>query len=533
MPKPDLLLGESCRSAMLRVFETLGHLVGLTLGPTTGTIANERDGTGEIETIRDAATAVRRVIQIAAPREDAGAMLMRHLVWEARHDAGDGSATAAVIACSLARDGFRVITAGANPMMILRGIRKGLRAALLALDAQAIPLESDEEIAKVATAACGDREIGRLIGEIFDVLGPHAQVVIVPYVATFHDRKYREGARFEGHYVSPYLLTDQAQQCAVLYDARVLAADIVIDTAEEAAFLLDQVARLGGKSLFLICKRASDRSVGVFASNNERGSILSTMATLTQTGEARRGAIENIAVLTGGVALNGQPGLSVDHVTAGDYGQVDQVVLDREQFTIVGGHGRSDQIDARREALRTRLQSTDEAEERDVLRELLAQLSRGVAELRIGALTDTERSERIETSRQAIKAVEAGLESGIVPGGGAAYLGCIPAVEAIATQGDEAIGTALLARSLEEPMRRIAANAGYHPPLAISRAMQQGAGYGLDAVSKRIVSMLEAGIADPAVVARRALEHGVSGALMLLSTEALVIHRKPKESVNP
>lgn len=533
MPKPNLLLGESSRVSMLRGFETVGHLVSLTLGPVRGTIANERDGTREIEMLRDAATAVRRVIQLPEPTEDPGAMLMRHIVWNMRQEVGDGSATASVIAYGLAREAQRVIAAGANAMIIRRGVEKALAAALGALDDLAMPLDGEDRIAAVATAACGDPEIGKLLGEIFDVLGPHAQIVIVPYVATYHDRAYREGARFEGGYVSPYLLTDQLHQSAVLEDVHVLVADLVIETAEGAAHLLGQVVQLGGKNLLIICKKISDKAIGVLVTNNERDTVRCTVSSLKPIGDARRGTISNIAVITGGQPLNDRSGLVPEMVTASDFGYADRIALDKEQIVIVGGHGDPTAIQERMGDLRELLRNARDPEERETLRMLTAQLSRGVAELRVGGLTGEDRTRLTEISKHAIKAVEAGMESGIVPGGGAAYLACIPAVQALQLEGDELIGASILAQVLEEPMRQIAKNSGVHPPLAISEAQRQGLGYGLDAVSQQIVNMLDAGIADPAIVARRALEHGVSGALMLLTTDALVIHRKPKESVDP
>ena len=371
MPKPDLLLGESSRVSMLRGFETVGHLVSLTLGPIRGSIANERDGTREIEMLRDAATAVRRVIQLPEPAEDPGAMLMRHIVWNMRQQVGDGSATAAVIAYALAREAQRVIAAGANAMIVRRGVEKACAAVLSALDDLAIPLEDEERIAAVATAACGDPEIGKVLGEIYDVLGPHAQVVIVPYVATYHDRAYREGARFEGGYVSPYLLTDQLHQSAVLEDVHVLVADVVIDTAEGAACLLDQVAQLGGKNLFIVCKKVSDKAIGVLVTNNEQDTVRSTVSTLKPIGDARRGSIENIAILTGGQPLNDRAGLVPEMVTAADFGYADRIFLDKNQFVIVGGHGVSPDIQTRMAALRDMLQRSRDPEERDTLHMLM------------------------------------------------------------------------------------------------------------------------------------------------------------------
>jgi chaperonin GroEL len=483
--------------------------------------------------LRDAATAARRIIQLPDARENPGAMLMRHIVWRMREQVGDGSATAAVIAHALAQEMQRVIAGGADALVVKRGIERALRVATGALKELAVPLEGEERIAAVATAATGDAEIGRLLGEIYDVLGPHANIVIVPYIAASYDRAYREGARFPGGYVSPYLLTDAARRRAVLEDAHVLVADMTFESAESAANLLELVAQAGGKSLLAICKQCSDRAVGVFATNNERGAILSSVATMQATGDARRGMVENIGILTGGKPLHDKMGMQPEEITFRDLGRARRAVVERESVTIVGGQGSRAAIGERMHKLRERARTAPDAEERDICRELLTHFSQGVAELRLGALTEQERARLTEAAEQAIKAIQAGMESGVVAGGGAAYLACIPAIRALQVEGDEAFGAQILARVLEEPMRRIAANAHVHPPLAIAEAQKQGVGYGLDARTGKIVDLFAEGIADPALVAQRALEHGVSGAMMLLTTDALVIHRKPKGSVEP
>jgi chaperonin GroEL len=533
MPKPDVILGEHSRVGMLRGFESIGRLMALTLGPVGGNIANERDGTREIEILRDAATAARRIIELPDVAENPGAMLMRHIVWNVRQQVGDGSATAAVIAQALAREMTRVIAAGANAMIVKRGVERALDAAIEALDGLATPLEGEDRIAAVATAAIGDAEIGKLLGEIFDVLGPNANVVIVPYVATYHDRAYREGARFRGGYVSPYLLNDETRRMAVLEDVHVLVADMNFDTAESAANLLEQVMSVGGKALLLICKQCSDKAIGVFAANNDRKQIISTVANIKPVGDARRGMIENIATIVGGKPLHDKMGMGPEAITVHDMGRAERVVVEHEAFTIIGGKGDPAAVRERINSLRQRARTTPDLEERETMRELLTHFSEGVAELRVGALTSQERTALTEIAEQAIKAVNAGMESGVVPGGGSAYLSCIPAVRAIEATGDEAFGIEILARVLEEPMRRIAANSNVHPPLAVAEAQRLGEGHGLDARTGQVVDLVAEGIVDPAIVARRALLHGVSGALMLLTTDALVIHRKPKENTEP
>jgi chaperonin GroEL len=534
MPKPDVVLGEKGRVGMLRGFESMARLLALTLGPVGGKIVNARDpGGANPELLDDAATIARRIIQLPDRTEDVGAMMMRHMVWHMREEVGDGSATTAVLARAIAREMQHMVAAGANAMILRRGIEKATQVAIEALDELAAPLEGEEHIAAVATAAVGDAEIGKLLGEIYDVLGPNASVVIEPYVATSHDRVYHEGARFRGNYLSPYLITDQTRRLAVLENPYVLVGDLNFESMESVQNALEQVYRAGGKSVFLVCRMVSDKGIGVMVANNERGTIQSCATNLKPVGDLRRGAIENIALLTGGRPLSDGTGHSPEAVTLDDFGRAERVISTKDYFMIIGGQGDKNAIRERTRTLRQRARESHDREERETLRELLTHFSAGVAELRIGALTEKERTALGEVAEQARKTVIAGIESGIVPGGGSAYLACIPAVEAIEAEGDEAIGVKILARALEEPMRCIAANIGAHPPVVIAEARNAGVGYGFDVRSKQIVNMIEHGIGDPAMVVKRALQQATSGAIMLLTTDALVLHRKPQEAVWP
>ncbi|MFH1086501.1 MAG: chaperonin GroEL [Chloroflexota bacterium] len=533
MPKPDVILGEASRVGMLRGFESMARLLSLTLGPIGGNIANAREPKGEPELLNDAATIARRIINLPGRLEDAGAMMMRHIVWNVREQMGDGSATAAVLALAIAKESQRLIAAGANAMILKRGIERALEAALEAFDGLSVPLEGEKRIAAVATAAVGDAEMGRLLGEMYDLLGPNANIVIEPYIATFHDRVYHEGARFKGEILSPYLYTDTVRRRAVLEDVYVLAADVSFDTVEAARNLLEQVYAAGGKSVLIICKTMADKAIGVLVANNERDVIRSCVTNMKPIGETRRGTVEDIALLTGGKPLTDKSGINPETVKLSDFGRAERVIVTKDYFMIIGGKGAAKARRERVQDLRQRLRATFDAEERTMLRELLTHFSAGVGELRIGALTEQERKALTETAEQAMKAVVAGMEGGIVPGGGAAYLACVPAVQAVQAEGDEALGVRILARALEEPLRCIVQNAGLYPPVAIAEAQRMGYGYGYDVVQQKVVNMVEAGIVDPTAVIKRALQHAVSGALMLLSTDAIVLHRKPKENFEP
>lgn len=533
MPRPQVILGEQSRVGMLRGFESMARLLAITLGPIGRNIANAREPKGEPELLRDAATIARRIIQLPDRAEDAGAMMMRHIVWRVREEVGDGSATTAVLARAIAREIQHVVAAGANAMMVKHGVEVATEAAVKALEAMSIPLEGEERIAAVARAAVDEPGIAKLLGEMYDVLGPNANIVIEPYIATFHDRVYHEGARFKGEYISPYLMTDTIRRVAVLEDVYILANDTAFETVASVQKPLELVLKAGGKSLFIVCKMMADKAIGVLVANNERGIIRSCASGIKPVGELRRGQVENIAILTGARPLTDKSGMDPTNITIEDFGRADRVIVTKEHYTIIGGKGDKQAIRERVQKLRQRLRETHDAEERQNLRELVTHFSAGVGELRIGALTEKERTALTELAEEAMKIVKAGMEGGIVAGGGAAYLACIPALEALHAEGDEALGVRIVARALEEPMRCLVANAGAEPSVAIAEARRAGPNFGFDVRHKKIVNMIEAGIVDPTMVVKRALQMASSAAMMLLSTDALVLHRKPKENFEP
>jgi len=533
MPVPDVIVGEESRLGMLHGFETMARLLSITLGPVGRNIVNARGIGNEAEILTDAATIARRIIQLPERAEDAGAMLLRHIVWRVREEVGDGSATTAVLSWAIAREAHRVIAAGANPMMIKRGIEKATQAATDALEKMSIPLEGEERIAAVASASTGNREIGKLLGEMYDVLGPNANIVIEPYIATYHDRAYREGARFRGGYLSPYLITDTERRTAILDDVYVVIADMQFNSAESVANILEQVRQAAGKSVLFICKMMSDKAIGVLVANNERDTVRSTAVRPKPVGDLRRGTLENIATLVGGTSLTDSSGMAPEDISIKDIGRAARVIVNRDHYTIIGGKGNKRAARERLKKLRQRLRKTYDPDERENLRKQVRHFSAGIGELRVGALTSQERKALTETAEEMIKAVTAGAESGIVPGGGAAYVACCPVIEALEADGDQAIGVSILARALEEPMRCIAENAGAYSPLVIAEAQRAGPGYGFDTQQKQIVNMIDEGIVDPTMVAKRALQLASSGANMLLTTEALILHRKPQEASEP
>lgn len=521
---------------MLSGFEAIGKLAAITLGPIGGNICYQVDPSsrGLPEYIQDAGTAARRIIQLPGRLEDVGAMIMRHTLWRMKDEVGDGAATCGVLAMSIAREMQHLMAAGANPMILRHGIEKALAAAVQALDRLAVPLEGEKRIAAVATAASGNQEIGRLLGEMFDVLGPQANIVIEPYTATYHDRAYREGTVFKGGYVSPYLINDNLRRMAVLDNVHIAILDMDMSSTEAVLHVLNTVAHAGGKNLLLVCRSMGDKGITMLASNNDRGAIKSCAVKPVDVGDLRQNILTNMSLLTGAQYITDKTGQSYKDLTPTSLGYAARVNVTHDKHTIIGGRSNKEGIRQRAQELRAILKRTPHPTDREHLRTAIAQLSDGIGELRIGALTEMDRKTLTEVAEVAIRTVTSCIEGGVVAGGGAALVDCIPSVLAVqAAPGDETFGVQLVARALEAPMRQIVANAALHPTLAIAEARQAGPGYGMDVRSKRIVNMVDEGIADSAYVTRNALQRAASAAIMVLTTDAIVLHRNPKESVHP
>lgn len=535
MPVPRVLFGLELRERMLHGFEAVARLMALTLGPLGGHIVNQKVNSTEPEIIGDAATIARRLLELPDRVENVGAMIMRHIVWHMRDKYGDGSATAAVLARVIAREMHRLVVAGADPVLMRRGVERGITAACAALDRMSLPLQEAEHIAGLATAAINEPEIGKLLGEMYEVLGPHGSIVIKPYLAARHDRIYYEGSRFPGEYLSPYLLSDPARYIAALSDTHVLVADVHFDEPAEVGFVLDMAARAGVKSLFIICKNMWDRAIGamVFNNRNEQSPITAYAATIRPVEDLRRDMMMDIALLTGATFLTDELGVDLSKLTVQDLGYAERVVATRDYVMIVGGRGDRKAVRERAQGLRQQMNKLADREDKDQTRERLTRLTGGIGELRIGAFTEQDRVRLTEKAAHAVKVIQVGVEGGIVPGGGAAYLAARSEVEAIEATGDEAMGVRVVMRALEEPLRVIAGNVHAHVPLILAECHAKGPGFGYDACQREVVNMLANQIVDSTIVAKESLRRAASGALMLVTSEALVLHKEPPKSFVP
>ena len=522
-----VLFAPEVRWALVHGAEVMAAPLAATLGPLgrTVAVASFVDGTHPPELLDDAATIARRVIELPNRYVNAGAMLIRHLAWHVRETrVGDGSATAAVLAREMIRGGVRMIAAGASPAILRRGMECGVRAALDELVGMAQPLDSEAGVVGLARAVTGDAELADLLAEIFDVVGVDGTIVVQNYVAPLMDREYVEGIQWDSGLASTEFVTDAGRQETVLKDPMIALADLKVTGASQLVPVLEQAMQAGAESLVIIAEKFEGDALGALRLN--QGKLPNAPINAPKPVLQRAEILKDLAILTGGTVIDEKAGRRLEGIRREDFGRARRVIATRQKFTIVGAKGRQREIRRRMAELKNEAAEEVPTARLDTLRRRLANLSGGVAILRIGAISKQERKLKREKVEDAIRAVRAALQDGTVPGGGAAYLACIPALEALQAAGeqtDEAMGIHVVAEALAAPLKQIAKNAGYSGVTMAAKARAKGPGHGFDAFSGEVVDMREAGIVDPAKVQGIALEAAASTAAMVLMTEAVVL----------
>lgn len=535
MPVPEIVVGEQATAGLKRGFDRLTNLLELTLGPTQGLILSEKNRSSQPELLTDAATIARRIVALPNRAEDIGAMLARNLVWRMHQRVGDGSATTAVLARAILDQASRYVAAGGNPMLLRRGIDRAIPAAIQALRQMARPVQSESVLGQVALTISGEEKLSAILGEMFQRLGSDAHVLIEDYAAPYLERQYYEGGRWKARLASPYFVSETATRRAMIQEAHVVLYAGDLKTVEEVEPVLKIVGGTPWHQLALIAHEISGPALTTLVLNHQQGRIKIMAVELREPHSKRQLDLEDLAVLTGATVMANERGKPIARIEPPDIGAAPRVEGDAEELIVVGGEGDPADVERARQALRARIAALPETdEELGHLRFRLARFSGQIAKLMIGAYTESERSVIHEKAEKAIRALPLALREGVVPGGGRAYLDCIPAVRAVQAQGDEAYGIEIVARALEEPFRRIAANAGAPAPAALmAEAQRRGPGWGWDALTGQMVSLEAAGIIDPSVVLREALQTAASGAVMALTTEALVLKRNPDTTFEP
>ena len=513
----------------------MSRLIRVTLGPRARTVAIQPIvGTNKPpEILDDGATIARRTLQLPNPFEDMGAMIIRQLACKIGDTTGDGAATAVVIAQSVLEASIRYVAAGGNPMVVKRGIEKALQVALEELDKQAKPVETPDDLQRIASACTRDPKIAAMIGEIFDIIGRDGVVIVENAHGTTIDREYVEGIQWDKGWVSPYLVTDRQRMEASLDNVLVCITDRFLSKAEEVLPVLNLVLQNGEKQLFLLAGDISGDALATLVSNKEQGIITTVAVKAPGYGDRRLRILEDIAVFTGAKMISEDAGDLFENVTFEHLGRARRIWCNRDFFSVVEGYGDPAAVRRRVAQIKIELPTVTDEYERGKMRERLGKLSGGMAMLKIGAPTELERDEKKLQAEDAVTATRLALESGMIPGGGAALLACIPAVEKLDLHGDEAMGAEILAKTLEATTRQILKNGGFAPNPILAELRQRPPGWGFDVVEGEFVDMWQAGIVDPLKVVRTALETGVSSAIMALTTQVLIRKANPQESLSP
>jgi chaperonin GroEL len=537
----DVLLKPRARAALTQGVDQMANVLRVTLGPMARAVVMAPLVTSRPpELLTDAATIARRIIELPDPYVNMGAMLIRHMAWRMREKVGNGAATAAVIAQSLIHESNYQAAAGANVMMLRRGIDKGLEVAYDELKRQAQPMESPEQIEAMAiAAAAGDREIGRYVAEMLEIIGTDGVILVEDHAGVRTDREYVEGLQWDSGYVSAYFCTDLDRMEAVVENPVVISTDANIETAEQILPAMEMVMehkdRAGWGGFVLLANDIAGPALAIMVANTEKKTLQCLGIKAPGAGDRRVRILEDVAILTGGRFISEDAGDTLQEAKLGDLGRARRVWANRDFFSIVGGGGDQNAIRQRIQEIKLLLPSADGDFERAKMRERLGKLQGGVGILKVGAPSEREREIKKQRGEEAVAAARAAAEEGVVPGGGAAYIACLPALGKLAQSlpHDEALGVRALMTALQAPTEWIVRNAGrdHKAILAKLRALPPGQGY--DAVRDEIADMTEAGILDPLKVVRTALETGASAGVMALTTDALVLTAKKDPAINP
>ena len=522
----DILYGIEARDALLRGVDKLADTVKITLGPKgRNVVLDKKYGSPLI--INDGVT-IAKEIELEDAAENMGAQLVREVATKTNDAAGDGTTTATLLAQTLIREGMKNVTAGANPMVLRKGIQKAVDAAVAELKKNSKKVSGTEDIARVGTISAGDAVIGQLIADAMEKVTSDGVITVEESKSAETYSEVVEGMQFDRGYLSPYMATDTDKMEAVLDDAYILITDKKISNIQDLLPLLEQIVQ-AGKKLLIVAEDVEGEALTTLVLNKLRGVFTCVAVKAPGFGDRRKEMLRDIAILTGGEVITDELGLDLKETTIAQLGRARQVKVNKENTIIVDGAGDSGAIKARVAQIRQAIETTTSDFDREKLQERLAKLAGGVAVIKVGAATETEMKEKKLRIEDALNATKAAVEEGIVAGGGTAYINVIPAVEKLLSdaEGDEKTGIKLVMKALEAPVRQIADNAGLDGAVILDRVKASGkTGYGFDAYNEKYVDMLEVGIVDPTKVTRSALQNAASIASTVLTTEAVVANKK-------
>ncbi|GGF83084.1 60 kDa chaperonin [Paenibacillus albidus] len=522
----EIKFSEDARRAMLRGVDALANAVKVTLGPKGRNVVLEKKFGSPLIT-NDGVT-IAKEIELEDAFENMGAQLVKEVATKTNDVAGDGTTTATVLAQAMIREGLKNVTAGANPMVIRKGIDKAVKAAVAELQKIAKPIEDSQAIAQVAAISAADEEVGQLIAEAMEKVGKDGVITVEESRGFLTELEVVEGMQFDRGYISPYMITDTDKMEAVLENPYILITDKKISSTQEILPLLEKIVQQA-RPLVIIAEDIEGEAQAMLIVNKLRGTFNAVAVKAPGFGDRREAMLQDIAALTGGQVITEKLGLDLKSTSIEQLGNARQVRVTKENTTIVDGSGDKADINARVSQIRSQLEETTSEFDKEKLQERLAKLAGGVAVVKVGAATETELKERKLRIEDALNATRAAVEEGIVSGGGTALVNVYNAVAAVEVTGDEKTGVNIVLRALEEPVRTIAANAGQEGSVIVDRLKKEAIGIGYNAATDEWVNMFEAGIVDPAKVTRYALQNAASVAAMFLTTEAVIADKPEPE----
>jgi chaperonin GroEL len=520
MPAKQLLFDEAARQKILRGVELLSRAVKVTLGPKGRNVVIDKKY-GSPTVTKDGVT-VAKEIELPDPYENMGAQMVKEVASKTSDAAGDGTTTATLLAESIYREGLKNVTAGSNPIYLKRGIDKAVEATVAELARISKKVNDREEIRQVATVSANwDDTIGNIIADAMDKVGKDGTITVEEAKSIETTLEVVEGMQFDKGYLSPYFTTNVEAMEAVLEDAYVLIHEKKITSLQDLLPLLQTVAK-SGKPLLVIAEEVEGEALAALVVNKIRGTLNVCAVKAPGFGDRRKSMLEDIAILTGGRCLTEDLGIKLENVTISDLGRAKRITVDKENTTIVEGSGKSSEIQGRVKQIRRQIDETTSDYDREKLQERLAKLAGGVAVINVGASTETEMKERKARVEDALHATRAAVEEGIVAGGGVALLRCAKVIDALQLEGDEKIGSQIVRRAIEYPIRMLCANAGVEPGVVTQKVAESKGNFGYNVATGDYEDLVKAGVVDPTKVTRTALQNASSIAGLLLTTEAMI-----------
>ncbi len=526
MAHKELKFNEDARRALERGVNILADAVKVTLGPKGRYVVLDKKFGAP--TITNDGVTIAREIEVEDVFENQGAQLVREVATATNDVAGDGTTTATVLAQAIVREGLKNVAAGANPMALKRGIEKSVDSVVENLKTQSKEVSGKEDIARVASISSREKEIGDVIADAIEKVGKDG-VVNVEEGQTFGlELEFTEGMQFDKGYLSPYMITDAERMEAVLEEPFILVANQKIGAVKDLLPVLEQVIQ-AGRPLLIVAEDVEGEALATIIVNKLRGTFQAVAVKAPGFGDRRKRMLEDIAILSGAEVITEEMGLKLENTKLSQLGKARRVVVDKDSTTIIDGAGDAEAIKARIKQLKAEIETTDSDFDREKLQERLAKLSGGVAVIKVGAATETEMKEKKHRVEDAVQATRAALEEGIVPGGGVALLNAVESINLEELEGDEKTGAKIIRRALEEPVRQLAHNAGLEGSVVVDQIHRAGGGQGLNVDTGEVEDLIKAGIIDPTMVTRSALQNAASIAKNILTTEAIVAEAPEKQ----